>query len=44
MDEQKKKALQELLKILIEYPELADVIQIKIKPNSKPRKAETESK
>ena len=40
MDEQKKKALQELLKILIDYPELAEIITIKIKPNSKPSKAE----
>lgn len=36
MDEKKKEALQELLKILIEYPELADRITITIKPNSKP--------
>lgn len=35
MDKEKKKALQELLKILIETPELAERITITIKPNSK---------
>jgi len=44
LDEQKKKALQELLKILSDNPEIADRITITIKPNSKPHKAETESK
>lgn len=42
MTEEKKKALQELLKILSDYPELADRIVITIKPNSKPSKAEPE--
>lgn len=40
MNEEKKKALQELLKILIDCPELADIITIRIKPNSKSNKAE----
>ncbi len=44
MNEDKRKALQELLKILSDKPELADRITITIKPNSKPSKAETESK
>lgn len=35
MSEATKKALQELLKILIDCPELADRITITIKPNSK---------
>ena len=43
MDEKKKEALQELLKILCDCPELADRITITIKPNSKPSKAEPES-
>lgn len=43
MDEVKRKALQELLKILSDSPELADRITITIKPNSKPGKAGTES-
>lgn len=43
MTEEKKKALQELLKILIDYPELAERIVITIKPNSKPSKAEPKS-
>lgn len=40
MTEEKKKALQELLKILSDNPEIADRITITIKPNSKPSKAE----
>lgn len=36
MDEKKKEALQELLKILSDYPEVAERIVITIKPNSKP--------
>lgn len=44
MDENKRKALQELLKILSDEPELADRITITIKPNSKSSKAKTESK
>ncbi len=43
MDEKKKEALIELLKILCDCPELADRITITIKPNSKPSKAEPES-
>ena len=35
MDKETKKALQELLKILSDCPELADRITITIKPNSK---------
>lgn len=34
MDDTKRKALQELLKILGDYPELAERITITIKPNS----------
>ncbi len=37
MDEEKEKALKELLKLLSEHPELADRITITIKPNSKPK-------
>lgn len=37
MDERKKEALQELLKILSDYPEIAERITITIKPNSKPK-------
>jgi len=37
MDDKKKEALQELLKILSDYPEIADRITITIKPNSKPQ-------
>ena len=37
MDEAKKKALQELLKILADCPEVAERITITIKPNSKPK-------
>lgn len=33
MDNEKKKALQELLKILSEHPEVADLIEIKIRPS-----------
>ncbi len=44
MDQQKKKALQDLLKILSDYPEIAERITITIKPNSKSNKAEPESK
>lgn len=36
MDEVKKEALQELLKILSDCPEIAERITITIKPNSKP--------
>lgn len=43
MNEDKRKALRELLKILSDEPELADRITITIKPNSKPSKAEPES-
>ncbi len=42
MDKTKKEALQELLKILSEYPELADRITITIKPNSKSEQGDTE--
>lgn len=44
MNEEKKKALQELLKILCENPEIAERITITIKPNSKSNKANLESK
>ena len=37
MDSKKREALIELLKVLIEYPELAERITITIKPNSKPQ-------
>ena len=37
MDGKTKEALQELLKILSDCPELADRITITIKPNSKPQ-------
>lgn len=37
MDDRKKEALQELLKILSDCPEIADRITITIKPNSKPQ-------
>lgn len=43
-DEETKKALQELLKILSEYPEVADRITITIKPNSKPKQSKTKTK
>lgn len=42
MTEEKKKALQELLKILSDNPEIAERITITIKPNSKSSKAEPE--
>lgn len=35
MDEVKREALIALLKLLIDYPELADRVVITIKPNSK---------
>lgn len=35
MDDKKKEALQELLKILSDCPEIAERITITIKPNSK---------
>lgn len=37
MDGTKKEALQELLRILSECPEVAERITITIKPNSKPQ-------
>lgn len=37
MDETKREALQELLRLLADNPELADRITITIKPNSKPK-------
>ena len=37
MAKDKKEALQELLKVLVDNPELADRITITIKPNSKPK-------
>ena len=37
MDDKKKEALQELLKILSDHPEVAERITITIKPNSKPK-------
>lgn len=40
MDDEKKEALQELLKILCEHPEVAERIVITIKPNSKPLQSE----
>ncbi len=44
MNEEKKKALQDLLKILSDNPEIAERITITIKPNSKSNKAEPQSK
>ena len=44
MDEEKRKALQELLKTLSDCPEVAERITITIKPNRKPSKAKPESK
>ena len=41
--EELKKALQELLKILSDSPEIADRISITIKPNSKSDKAQSEN-
>lgn len=40
MDKEKKEALQELLKILSDCPEIAERITITIKPNSKPQQGE----
>lgn len=40
MDKAKKEALQELLKILSDHPEVAERITITIKPNSKPKQGE----
>ena len=40
MDKAKKEALQELLKILSDCPEIAERITITIKPNSKPQQGE----
>ena len=37
MDDKKKEALQELLKILSDHPEVAERITITIKPTSKPK-------
>ena len=37
MDGKEKEALQELLKILSDHPEVAERITITIKPNSKPK-------
>ena len=37
MDSEEKRALQELLKILSDHPEVAERITITIKPNSKPK-------
>ena len=39
MDKAKKEALQELLRLLADNPDLADRITITIKPNSKPQQA-----
>ena len=41
MDKPKKEALQELLRLLADNPELADRITITIKPNSKPQQGGT---
>ena len=40
MDKAKKEALQELLRLLADNPDLADRITISIKPNSKPQQGE----
>ena len=40
MDSSKREALQELLKILSDCPEVAERITITIKPNSKPKQDE----
>ena len=37
MDDKKKEALQELLRLLADNPDLPDRITITIKPNSKPK-------
>lgn len=44
MDETKKEALQELLKVLIDYPELADRITITIRPNVNPKQGKRKEK
>ena len=44
MDERKKEALQELLKILIDCPEIAERITITIKPNSKVKQGTDKNK
>ena len=36
MDSEEKRALQELLKILSDHPDVADRITLTIKPNRKP--------
>lgn len=41
MDKAKKEALQELLRLLADNPDLADRITITIKPNSKPQQGRT---
>ena len=43
MDGKNKEALQELLKILSETPELADKVVITIKPNSKPKQSKAKA-
>lgn len=40
MDKAKKEALQELLRLLVDNPDLADRITITIKPNSKLQQGE----
>lgn len=40
MDDKKREALQELLKILSDCPEVAERITITIKPNSKPKQGD----
>lgn len=40
MDDTKREALQELLRILSDCPEVAERITITIKPNSKPQQGE----
>lgn len=40
MDKAKKEALQELLRLLVDNPDLADRITITIKTNSKPQQGE----
>lgn len=42
MDDKKREALQELLKILSDCPEVAERITITIKPNSKPKQGDAE--
>ncbi len=43
MDDIKKEALQELLRILSDCPEVAERITITIKPNSKPKQGGTKN-